>query len=258
MSQSQQPNPAPNQPGNTNSNVGRSLVVLAGIALTVYGAFYARSIAQETGAFSSSDPSHVEIKPQVSDPIGGTTAQPQSTLSSPNTDQSAPPVSGGTEPDPSGPGTSVQPAETILDAPSAHPSSKITTPANSGASVVTGSVVGMSPDGKALKIHITGSIAGAQPGTGTVVVSFFNPDKTPMPARDPASGSGGAFQLAATLQISSDPAPVDITVEAPLEMFTAMVGATYTCKAVVSGKTIVESEHLPVVSSTVSGGNSKQ
>ncbi len=112
-----------------------------------------------------------------------------------------------------------------------------------------GTVVGISTDGKAFKIHVSGTVSGLSNGDGGVVVSFFNPDKTPMPTRDPTSAGGDQMRISMPLHITGDPTAVDMYMDAPLEQFTAMMGVTYRCSVVIGGKALGESEPFPLVSS---------
>ena len=88
----------------------------------------------------------------------------------------------------------------------------------------TAEVVGASPDGKSVRLHVTGQINGKKDTAGMVAAYFYNADKTPLMAHDPkgayATPSGQLF-AEFTFQIDADAKPIDGLIDVPADQFTA-------------------------------------
>jgi hypothetical protein len=247
MAQNSQQPTTPEKVSVNNGSIARLLVVALGISLMLAGAVYARNVAIQTGAVSSKTGQQRDVNATRATVASPGTEQEPVTPSPQDTMPSA--LSGGTDGTAGPTVTEVQPAEKIPDAPDRKQPGATIQPAPSGG-MLHGAVVGISQDGKALRIHIAGAISGMPMGAAAIVVSFYNPDKTPMPVRDATSSSGEPFRVSAQFQVISDPATIDLVVEAPLEQFTSMAGATFRCKAISGDKEYGESEPFPIVAAT--------
>lgn len=122
-------------------------------------------------------------------------------------------------------------------------------------------VVGLSPDGKSIRIHVTGVISGKADTAGMVAAYFYNADKTPLLAIDtkgPYASPTGQLFAEFTFQIDADSKPIDGTVDVPLDQFTSKTGLLFRCIVYADNQSAGQTELLPLASDSTGASSSRQ
>ncbi len=93
-------------------------------------------------------------------------------------------------------------------------------------------VVGTSPDGKSLRLHVTGEINGKKDAAGKVAAYFYHADRTPLRSREPkgayATSSGQLF-AELKFQIDADSQSVDELIDVPVDQFSSTNKGLFKC-----------------------------
>jgi hypothetical protein len=119
-------------------------------------------------------------------------------------------------------------------------------------------VLGPSPDGKSLRLHVTGEINDKKDTVGMVAAYFYNADKTPLPARDPkglyASPTGQLFAQY-TFQIDADTKPIDGLIDVPVEQFTSTNNLFFKCIVYSDNQSAGQTDLLPLAMDNSNSGS---
>jgi serine/threonine protein kinase len=121
---------------------------------------------------------------------------------------------------------------------------------SSGARVAqcSAEVVGTSPDGKSLRLHVTGEVNGKKDTSGSVAAYFYKTDRTPLRSRDPkgqyATPSGQLF-AELTFQIDEDPKSIDELIDIPVDQFPSTKNLMFKCIIYADNKSAVQTELMP-------------
>ncbi len=211
----------------------RMAVALLGIVLICGVIFAVHSATSHTNT-----PRHPGVSVRSSGPVTGTVPD----TGPANGNAVIPPASGADNP--------LVPGSAVVPPPSSG--SNITNPApDPKAAALSVEVLGASPDGKSVRLHVVGEINGKKDMAGMVAAYFYLPDKTPLPARDPkgayATPTGQLF-AEFTFQIDADSKPIDGLIDVPVDQFTSTNNLLFRCIAYADNQSAGQTDLLPLSS----------
>ncbi len=136
-------------------------------------------------------------------------------------------------------------------APQSSGSDGTSPPADTKTAALSVEVIGASPDGKSVRLHVVGEINGKKDMAGMVAAYFYNPDKTPLLARDPkgayATPTGQLF-AEFTFQIDADSKPIDGLIDVPVDQFTSTNNLLFRCIVYADNQSAGQTDLLPLTS----------
>ncbi len=148
----------------------------------------------------------------------------------------------GSESSDSGDQASVDGDRASSDGDSGNPSSE------TKSALCSAEVVGTSPDGKSLRLHVTGEINGMKDSAGKVAAYFYHTDRTPMRSLEPkganATSSGQLF-AELTFEIGADSQTVDELIDIPVDLFSSTKKGLFKCIIYADNQSAGQTELMP-------------